>query len=162
MSVRPLKAVADLARALERASVTLPQSTYQLDFDVWTQTWSDTSCGFGGLAGQGFTQSTVIVCWRDPDGPLVVSIDGQGAYAVLPDDPRRASFIEQKATHRIPGAYDWKDSCKHRLPGNSNCCDFCGKAFYKEEWDELRAKAAEPVKAEAPKKQKTKKRLPLS
>ena len=51
------------------------------DISTFDQSWSDTSCGFGGMAGQSFTcVSTVVIELND--GRFEVFIGGRFAYEV--------------------------------------------------------------------------------
>jgi hypothetical protein len=71
------------------------------DIIVFSQTWPDTSCGFGGMAGQSFTNAftTVIV---SSEG-YIVFIRGRYAYTVKnPTD----KFINDLLCHSIRGACD--------------------------------------------------------
>lgn len=132
MSIDKLEAVSDLARALAHAESHLPGAQQYFvapfDFRMFVQSWSDTSLGFGGIAGQAFTDGTVVVCWRLPGAEAVVYIGGRLAYSVHKDDPRRDSFWNTlKRDRPVMGAADWQSSCPHRVPKNSNVCDFCGR-----------------------------------
>lgn len=87
------------------------QSRYQkdtgksyLDQDLYSfpQTWSDTSCGFGGMAGQMMTkaQTTVIIY----DGFLAyVYFGGRFAYSVDLNKVDYRAFMECMGNHKMPG-----------------------------------------------------------
>ena len=134
MSINKLQAVSDLARALDQAEHHLPRVyddkphiAEPFDFLMFTQTWADTSLGFGGTAGQGFTDSTVVVCWRQRGEYAAVFVGGRLAYPVHDEDPRRADFWTRAFNHHVTGAAFWQRDCPHRTPENSNVCDFCGR-----------------------------------
>lgn len=133
--VDPLRAIADLAQALAGAELRLPR-LYEgmrmhmhepLDFEMWTQQWSDTSCGFGGIAGQAFTFATVVMAWRERGDHAVVFIAGQFAYPVHNEDPRSGQFWADYRVIGVPGAALWADACVHVLAQNSNVCLRCGR-----------------------------------
>lgn len=92
--------------------------------ECWVQSWSDTSLGFGGIAGQAFTDALVSV-FETQDGDHAVFVGGSYAYIVKRDDPRFADFMKRKEQKRILGAVEWQRSCKHVLLENSNVCKFC-------------------------------------
>lgn len=121
----PSRVVADLANAACEAPYHVGSRgrSYGLWFEAWIQSWGDTSCGFGGVAGQSFTDSTVAT-FSYGEG-IAVFIAGRLAYVVHPEDPRRDKFLAGSKERHVPGAADWQRSCPHRLPANSNVCDFC-------------------------------------
>jgi hypothetical protein len=94
---------------------------------MFQQMWSDTSLGFGGMAGRAFTEGTVVVCWRTKGRDAVVFVGGRMAYPVHRDDPRCHGFWQGLATDEVRGAADWSRECKHRLRERSNVCEFCGR-----------------------------------
>jgi hypothetical protein len=53
---------------------------YDLVVGIWPQTWGDTSCGFGGFAGQAITSAFTVVI--ENDNGYHVFIDGRYAYTV--------------------------------------------------------------------------------
>jgi hypothetical protein len=134
MSINKLQAVSDLARVLDQAEHFLPRVYDQsnmaepFDFVMFVQSWSDTSLGFGGFAGQAFTAGTVVVCWRERGKDAAVFIGGNFAYPVHKDDERLYGFWKDLDRLRtVQGADVWIQTCKHRVPKNSNVCDFCGR-----------------------------------
>ena len=50
--------------------------------DMFVQTWSDTSCGFGGMAGQAFTSAYTVVVFCDMTSEYAVYHAGQFAYII--------------------------------------------------------------------------------
>jgi hypothetical protein len=48
----------------------------------WPQTWPNTSCGFGGVAGQALTHAQTYVIESQTAGALYVYHSGRFAYAV--------------------------------------------------------------------------------
>ena len=75
------------------------------DIIVFSQSWPDTSCGFGGMAGQSFTSAftTVIV---SSEG-YIVFIGGRYAYTVK--NPS-VNFINDLYCRYLKGACDKKRS----------------------------------------------------
>lgn len=135
MTINKLQAVSDLALALSSAELHLPRHydadhiAEPLDFMMFVQSWSDTSLGFGGLAGQAFTDGTVVVCWRQAGHDAAVFVGGRLAYVVQDDDPRRADFwLQLRTRQNVYGQARWVDTCQHRQRKNSNVCHFCGRA----------------------------------
>ena len=71
------------------------------DIIVFSQTWSDTSCGFGGMAGQSFTSAFTTVVLSSEG--YIVFIRGRYAYTVKnPSD----NFINDLQCRRLKGARD--------------------------------------------------------
>jgi hypothetical protein len=82
-----------------------------LDFIAFNQQFSDTSCGFGGMAGQAFTDAPVIVIFRERNGQAAVFVGGRFAYVVEPNEhPKLAenfwALLDVK--HRSIEAYNFK------------------------------------------------------
>ena len=50
--------------------------------EVFTQLWGDTSCGFGGFAGQAMTNAFTILLYDDENNQVHVFINGRFAYTV--------------------------------------------------------------------------------
>lgn len=50
--------------------------------DMFVQTWSNTSCGFGGMAGQAFTSAYTVVVFCDMTNEYAVYHAGQFAYLI--------------------------------------------------------------------------------
>lgn len=77
-----------------------------LDIYAWPQTWSDTSCGFGGYAGQGFTKAQTYVVMNALQSPeAIVYHAGRYAYEVERVYP---SFWWAMGRFELPGAKDTK------------------------------------------------------
>ena len=55
---------------------------YDVTVDMFEQTWSDTSCGFGGVAGQAFTSAYTVVVHCLDTGEYAVYHSGSFAYKV--------------------------------------------------------------------------------
>jgi hypothetical protein len=74
---------------------------------MWTQSWSDTGCGFGP-GGQGFTSARTLIFWDDQwgAGGAVVYHDFRFAgHVKAPND----KFYEHIKNKRMIGAReDWK------------------------------------------------------
>lgn len=133
----------DLVAAFARSLANVPYAAGgypnygSLQMRSWIQSWSNTSCGFGGFAGQGFTDALVVVAWYGPisDANLVVSVGGSLAYVVKKEDPRHADFHLQIEGCCVPGQDRWQRACTHRYPQHSNQCDFCRHCETAEERD---------------------------
>ncbi len=65
------------------------------------QTWSDSSCGFGGIALQALTDAQTVVVGRTDGSCAVVYTRGDFAYRV--DQPSEA-FWAHVQEQRLPGA----------------------------------------------------------
>ena len=73
----------------------------QCSIQVFEQTWGDTSCGFGGWAGQSMTKAFTIIFTDYHNGKIHVFIDGRHAYTVQrPTD----EFLKCIANQRMPSA----------------------------------------------------------
>lgn len=62
-----------------------PQNTRISDFELYdfTQVWGDTTCGFGGVGGQGMTAArTYVLVPISCDEKCLVYFGGRFAYAV--------------------------------------------------------------------------------
>lgn len=53
-----------------------------LSVNRWNQTWSDTSCGFGGIAGQAFTDAETAIVRSEDTEAVVVFHANALAYVV--------------------------------------------------------------------------------
>ncbi len=114
----PLQVISAIANAFREAELRLtPQYPGRndirepLDFIAFNQQFSDTSCGFGGMAGQAFTDAPVIVVFRYRNGEAVVFVGGRFAYVVKPDEHQEhaAEFWQRvDDKRRTIEAYDWK------------------------------------------------------
>ncbi len=114
----PLQVISAIANAFREAELRLtPQYPGRndirepLDFIAFNQTFSDTSCGFGGMAGQAFTTAPVVVIFREHLGQAAVFVGGRFAYVVEPNEhPKLAenfwALLDVK--HRTIEAFDWK------------------------------------------------------
>jgi hypothetical protein len=68
---------------------------------MFPQMWGDTSCGFGGMAGQGFSSAYTVVLTDENAGIIFVYINSRFAYLVTrPSD----YFHECMREQRFPGA----------------------------------------------------------
>jgi hypothetical protein len=81
------------------ATETRKRRPYESDLEVYhfLQTWSDTSLGFGGIAGQAFTKAytTVVVHGRN----ACVYFDGRFAYRVVVD--AATPFLTDLGSHSM-------------------------------------------------------------
>ena len=75
------------------------------DIIVFSQTWSDTSCGFGGMAGQSFTSAFTTVLLSSEG--YIVFIGGRYAYTVKKPS---VNFINDLQCRYLKGACDKKRS----------------------------------------------------
>jgi transcriptional regulator with XRE-family HTH domain len=114
-SVSPLEVISALAAAFGSAESFLPPLPpgyhADLDFVAFNQQFSDTSCGFGGMAGQGFTTAPVIVVFRERNGQAAVFVSGRFAYVVEPNEhPKLAEnfWALLDVIHRTIEAYNFK------------------------------------------------------
>lgn len=92
-----------LEDALERLSA------HPEDVEVrkWEQTWPDTSCGFGGLAGQAFTTApTVVVQHRETDEAVVYHANNFAYRVHTPS----AKFQEAMMARQLPGRVNFSSS----------------------------------------------------
>lgn len=69
----------------------------------WPQTWPNTSCGFGGISGQAFTDAQTVIVSGDDDAVLVYH-RGRFAYEVKAPTEKFWIACGQRA---LPGAKDW-------------------------------------------------------
>ena len=114
---RPLEVISAVARAFQQAPLHLTPHypgrndiSEPLDFIAFNQQFSDTSCGFGGMAGQAFTDAPVIVIFRERNGQAAVFVGGRFAYVVEPNEhPKLAenfwALLDVK--HRTIEAFDF-------------------------------------------------------
>lgn len=70
----------------------------------WPQGWSNTSCGFGGIAGQAFTTAQTVIASGEDDAVLVYH---RGKFAYEVEKPIE-KFWEACGQRRLPGAADWE------------------------------------------------------
>ncbi len=75
------------------------------DIIVFSQTWSDTSCGFGGMAGQSFTSAFTTVLLSSEG--CIVFIGDRYAYTVKKPS---VNFINDLQCRHLKGACDKKRS----------------------------------------------------
>lgn len=68
-----------------------------LEYEQWDQTWPTTACGFGGIAGQGFTQATTTVVTSEKTKAVVVFHNDRLAYIIEEPTPRFLSDLSGKA-----------------------------------------------------------------
>lgn len=69
----------------------------------WPQTWANTSCGFGGISGQAFTEAQTVIVSGEDDAVLVYHC-GRFAYEVK--EPTEEFWIAC-GQRNLPGAKDW-------------------------------------------------------
>ena len=94
----------DMARMheqlLEDALQRLSANREEVVMQAWEQTWPNTSCGFGGIAGQAFTTApTVVVQHKDTEATVVYHAN-RFAYRVLSPSASFQTALQQK---RLPG-----------------------------------------------------------
>ncbi len=69
----------------------------------FSQIWSDTATGFGGMAGQSMTHAQTVVFMRGHH--YIVCINGRFAYFIASADQ---NFREDLARRQLAGATDYK------------------------------------------------------
>lgn len=80
-----------------------------VEVDMFVQTWSDTSCGFGGMAGQAFTSAYTVVVFCEMTSDYAVYHAGQFAYRINHNertDEGYDRFKEDLAGHCLAGRID--------------------------------------------------------
>lgn len=75
---------------------------------MWTQTWSDTGMGFGGMAGQAVTEGIAVVLRLG--GIYFVYHGGKFAYRI---DKPTSKFVDKLEKRNLPGRSKYLDD-----PGN--------------------------------------------
>lgn len=70
---------------------------------AWPQLWSDTSCGFGGTAGQAFTSAMTVVARTEIGDAVDVYHAGSHAYRV---HKPTADFWAKCGERQLPGRQD--------------------------------------------------------
>jgi len=70
----------------------------------WQQTWSDTSLGFGGIAGQAVSAAQTVVLEDEERGIAHVYHGGRYAYSCEYDESFRNALLSQK----FPGQREGK------------------------------------------------------
>lgn len=76
---------------------------WQVTWSSWEQVWSDTSCGFGGMAGQVITTARTHVVGTGGRGPWAVYHGGRWAYTIR---EANEAFHEAIAQQNLCGAAD--------------------------------------------------------
>ncbi len=92
--------VGEVSDGTEAPSLTVSAFS-DLTVSSFRQTWSDSSCGFGGIALQALTDAQTVVIGRTDGSCVVVYIRGEFAYRV--DQPSEAFWARVQA-QRLPGA----------------------------------------------------------
>ncbi|MEC0209717.1 hypothetical protein P4H70_12325 [Paenibacillus ehimensis] len=72
--------------------------------NLWTQSWADTSLGFGGIGGQMISSAPTLVVTDSIYDKAVVYHGWRFAYKT----PCTKLFMEHFAQHRLMGASDFK------------------------------------------------------
>ena len=72
-------------------------------FGMFKQAWSDTSCGFGGIAGQAFTDAYTVIVYSMNENVACVYIAGRHAYTIQQPSP---TFFEHVRNRQMHGARD--------------------------------------------------------
>lgn len=75
-----------------------------LSINVWTQSWSDTSLGFGGVGGQMIASVPTVVITDTVYANAVVFHGFRFAYKT----PCTREFMEMFAKQRLPGVAEWR------------------------------------------------------
>jgi hypothetical protein len=96
------RCIADALERFRSSATGFPPCRTDLSLYVHPQVWGDTSCGFGGGAGQAITSATTVVVLDDLNGRAAVY---HGRFAYLVQRVGRA-FMEALASHRLPGAIE--------------------------------------------------------
>lgn len=78
-----------------------------VEIDMFVQTWSDTSLGFGGVAGQAFTSAYTVVVLCDYN-EWAVYHGGQFAYKIRSNDSGFNKFREDLANRCLVGRMDMR------------------------------------------------------
>ena len=78
-----------------------------LDVEIWRQSWPNTNCGFGGIAGQAISSApTIVVSSLSATLSVVVYHAGRFAYSIKqPND----LFYEARNKRQLMGAKDYTD-----------------------------------------------------
>jgi hypothetical protein len=79
-----------------------------LSLRSWPQTWSDTSLGFGGIAGQAISTAQTILLEDEEKGIAHVYHGGRYAYTCKCDEGYREHLLGQ----RFPGKREPKKKLK--------------------------------------------------
>lgn len=95
------KAITQIAQSVNDAKARLGHERFQVL--SWPQSWSSTSCGFGGIAGQAFTDAQTVIVSGDDEAVLVFH-NGRFAYEVK--SPTGQFWIDC-GRRKLPGAKDW-------------------------------------------------------
>lgn len=83
-----------------------PADMQDVSINMFVQTWSDTSCGFGGFAGQAFTDAYTIVLFREDLQTYYVYIGGRYVYCVEQKQAGFNEFLVDLQHHDIAGKLD--------------------------------------------------------
>lgn len=75
-----------------------------IEVKVWKQMWSDTSCGFGGIAGMAFTNAYTIVVIDEYTGRCAVFHNFRFAYQTVIGEDVEKQILNQK----LIGAQEFK------------------------------------------------------
>lgn len=88
---------------------TRPAYLEDVSIDMFEQTWSDTSLGFGGMAGQAFTSAYTVVLFCMEMQHYYVYHGGRHAYTVnvhLQSEEGRRKFMSDLAGRCLVGSMD--------------------------------------------------------
>lgn len=96
----PIQALAAVTKAVAEARYQLGDN---FTWQAWPQVWGDTSCGFGGMAGQAFTEAMTVVA-EDTEGRVAVFHAGRLAYILKDFDCQK--YQEAVTNRRLPGRSD--------------------------------------------------------
>lgn len=104
MQLNSLRQLAQATAAIADAVALL--GTTDFAWECWQQTWPDTSCGFGGIAGQAFTNACTVVV-HDPESEAKL-VYHRGAFAYRVERPSD-KFADLYARRALPGMTDAKE-----------------------------------------------------
>jgi len=102
MHTAPWDAIRCIAKALGEFEA-LVEDSWQYDVYCWKQTWANTACGFGGVAGQAITSAYTVVLRHGNAGYVYHNARFAGEV-----DFRKEKVRECLDNKQFPGAADWK------------------------------------------------------
>lgn len=102
--------IADALRKLEPMPYNKRVLDVECEIYVWPQTWEDTSCGQGGVAGQMMTSAPTVVI-VGPNSDACVYHGGNLAYHI---DRVNENFWQAIDNRHLPGKMDGREREKLR------------------------------------------------
>jgi hypothetical protein len=91
-------------------SETQRPTLHDVTVEMFDQTWSDTSCGFGGMAGQAFTSAYTVVVLCDATLHYAVYHNQRFAYLIdarNQSESGRLKFLKDLSERNLAGKMDW-------------------------------------------------------